>query len=63
MDETLARVALDLSGRPYLYWDVQFPTQKLGDFDTELFKEWFRAFAQATGATLHVEVLHGDNSH
>ena len=63
MDETLARVALDLSGRPYLYWDVEFPTQKLGDFDTELFKEWFRAFAQASGATLHVEVLHGENSH
>jgi imidazoleglycerol-phosphate dehydratase len=63
MDETLARVAIDLSGRPYLYWDVAFPTQKIGDFDTELFKEWFRAFAQAAGATLHVEVLHGENSH
>lgn len=63
MDETLARVAIDLSGRPYLYWDVHFPTQKIGDFDTELFKEWFRAFAQAAGATLHVEVLHGENSH
>ncbi len=63
MDETLARVAIDLSGRPYLYWDVAFPTQKIGEFDTELFKEWFRAFAQAAGATLHVEILHGENSH
>jgi len=63
MDETLARVALDFSGRSYLHWDVPFPTQKIGSFDTELFKEWFRAFAQASGATLHVEVLHGENSH
>lgn len=63
MDEALTRVAIDLSGRPFLSWDVAFPTQKVGDFDTELFKEWFRAFAQASGATLHVDNLKGDNSH
>lgn len=63
MDEALTRVAIDLSGRPYLSWGVEFPTQKVGDFDTELFKEWFRAFAQASGATLHVDNLKGENSH
>ncbi len=63
MDETLTRVALDLSNRPYLIWKVRFPTPKLGDMDTELFKEWFQAFAQAAGATLHVENLYGENSH
>lgn len=63
MDEALTRVAIDLSGRPYLSWGVAFPTQKLGEFDTELFKEWFRAFAQASGATLHVDSLKGENSH
>jgi len=63
MDETLTRVALDLSNRPYLIWNVAFPTQKLGAFDTELFKEWFQAFAQSAGATLHVENLYGLNSH
>ena len=63
MDEALTRVAIDLSGRPYLSWGVDFPTQKVGDFDTELFKEWFRAFAQASGATLHVDNLKGENSH
>ncbi|MCR9071019.1 MAG: imidazoleglycerol-phosphate dehydratase HisB [Alphaproteobacteria bacterium] len=63
MDEALTRVAIDLSGRPYLSWGVVFPTQKVGDFDTELFKEWFRAFAQASGATLHVDNLKGENSH
>ncbi len=63
MDEALTRVAIDLSGRPYLSWDVALPTQKLGDMDTELFKEWFRAFAQAAGATLHVDGLKGENSH
>ncbi|MEQ8398981.1 imidazoleglycerol-phosphate dehydratase HisB [Thalassobaculum sp.] len=63
MDEALTRVALDLSGRPYLSWDVAMPTQKLGDMDTELFKEWFRAFAQAAGATLHVDSLKGENTH
>lgn len=63
MDETLTRVALDLSNRPCLIWKVDFPTPKLGDFDTELFKEWFAAFAQSAGATLHVENLYGANSH
>lgn len=63
MDEALTRVAIDLSGRPYLSWDVTMPTQKLGDMDTELFKEWFRAFAQAAGATLHVDSLKGENTH
>jgi imidazoleglycerol-phosphate dehydratase len=63
MDEALTRVALDLSGRPHLSWDVAMPTQKLGDMDTELFKEWFRAFAQAAGATLHVDSLKGENTH
>ncbi|MDF1794756.1 MAG: imidazoleglycerol-phosphate dehydratase HisB [Thalassobaculaceae bacterium] len=63
MDEALTRVAIDLSGRPYLSWGVSFPTQKVGTFDTELFMEWFRAFAQAAGATLHVDNLKGENSH
>ncbi|WP_420563250.1 imidazoleglycerol-phosphate dehydratase HisB [Thalassobaculum sp.] len=63
MDEALTRVAIDLSGRPFLSWGVDFPTQKVGTFDTELFKEWFRAFAQASGATLHVDNLKGENSH
>ena len=63
MDETLTRVALDLSNRPYLVWKVAMPRPKLGDFDTELFKEWFHAFAQNAGATLHVENLYGENTH
>lgn len=63
MDETLTRVSIDLSGRPYLVWKVNFTKPKLGDFDTELFKEWFAAFAQASGATLHVENLYGENNH
>ena len=63
MDETLTRVAIDLSNRPYLIWKVHFTRDKLGDMDTELFKEWFQAFAQAAGATLHVECLYGDNNH
>jgi len=63
MDETLTRVALDVSGRPYLIWRVKFPTQKVGAFDTELFREWFQAFAQNAGVTLHVENLYGENSH
>ena len=63
MDETLTRVSIDLSGRPYLIWKVNFTKPKLGDFDTELFKEWFAAFAQAAGATLHVENLYGENNH
>ena len=63
MDETLTRVALDVSGRPYLIWRVKFPTEKLGQMDTELFREWFQAFAQNAGITLHVENLYGENSH
>ena len=63
MDETLSRVALDISARPYLIWRVDFSKPKLGDMDTELFKEWFQAFAQAAGITLHVENLYGANNH
>ncbi|UTW51748.1 imidazoleglycerol-phosphate dehydratase HisB [bacterium SCSIO 12827] len=63
MDETLSRIAIDLSNRPYLIWRVNFSKPKLGDMDTELFKEWFQAFAQAAGATLHVENLYGENNH
>jgi imidazoleglycerol-phosphate dehydratase len=63
MDETLTRVAIDLSNRPYLIWKVNFSRDKLGTMDTELFKEWFQAFAQAAGATLHVECLYGENNH
>jgi imidazoleglycerol-phosphate dehydratase len=63
MDETLTRVALDASNRPYLIWKVQFSKPKLGEMDTELFKEWFQAFAQAAGLTLHVENLYGENNH
>ena len=63
MDETLSRVALDISARPYLVWRVTFSRPKLGEMDTELFKEWFHAFAQAAGITLHVENLYGENSH
>src|SRR5690606_3239267 len=63
MDETLTRVAIDLSNRPYLVWKVEFVRDKVGDMDTELFKGWFQAFAQAAGATLHVECLYGENNH
>lgn len=63
MDETLTRVALDVSNRPYLIWKVDFSRDKLGDFDTELFKEWFQAFAFNAGLTLHVETLYGTNNH
>ena len=63
MDETLTRVALDCSNRPYLIWKVKVPKPKLGEMDTELFKEWFQAFAQSAGVTLHVENLYGENSH
>ena len=63
MDETLTRVAIDLSNRPYTVWKVGFTRPKLGDMDTELFREWFHAFAQAAGATLHVETLYGENNH
>jgi len=63
MDETLSRVALDASNRPYLIWKVAFTRAKLGEMDTELFREWFQAFAQAAGLTLHVENLYGVNNH
>ena len=63
MDETCTRVSLDVSQRPYLIWKVAFTKPKLGDMDTELFKEWFQAFAQAAGITLHIENLYGENNH
>ena len=63
MDETCTRVSLDVSQRPYLIWQVAFSKPKLGDMDTELFKEWFQAFAQAAGVTLHIENLYGENNH
>jgi imidazoleglycerol-phosphate dehydratase len=63
MDETLTRVSLDASNRPYLVWKVTFSRPKLGEMDTELFKEWFQAFAQSAGVTLHVENIYGENNH
>lgn len=63
MDETLTRTALDISGRPYLIWRVAFPAEKIGAMDTELFREFFQAFAQNSGITLHMEALYGENSH
>ena len=63
MDETCSRVSLDVSQRPYLIWKVDFTKPKLGDMDTELFKEWFQAFAQSAGITLHVENMYGENNH
>ena len=63
MDETLSRVVVDCSNRPYLVWKVKLNKPKLGEMDTELFKEWFQAFAQNAGITLHVENLYGDNCH
>jgi imidazoleglycerol-phosphate dehydratase len=63
MDETLVRAALDLSGRPFLVWNVEMPTSKIGTFDTELVREFFTAFAMNGGITLHVEKLAGLNSH
>jgi len=63
MDETLTRVSLDISNRPYLIWNVDLKVEKLGEMDTELFKEWFQAFAQSAGITLHVENIYGENSH
>ncbi|HEY4636591.1 MAG TPA: imidazoleglycerol-phosphate dehydratase HisB [Rhodospirillales bacterium] len=63
MDETLSRVTLDISNRPYLIWRVKFSKPKLGEMDTELFKEWFQAFAQHSGITLHVENIYGENNH
>jgi imidazoleglycerol-phosphate dehydratase len=63
MDEALIRIAIDVSGRPYLAWRVDFPSTKIGNFDTELVGEWFRAFAMNANVTLHVERLSGENSH
>jgi len=63
MDETLTRVAIDVSNRPYLIWKVNLKVEKLGEMDTELFKEWFQAFSQSAGITLHIENIYGDNSH
>ena len=63
MDGTLTRVALDVSGRPFLVWKVEFTRDKVGEMDTELFREWFQAFAMNAGITLHVENAYGDNNH
>jgi imidazoleglycerol-phosphate dehydratase len=63
MDEALTRAAIDVSGRPFLIWKVDFSRPKIGEFDTELVREWFQAFAMNAGVTLHVETLHGDNCH
>jgi len=63
MDETLSRIVVDFSNRPYLVWRVKIPKQKVGEMDTELFKEWFQAFAQTAGITLHIENFYGENSH
>ncbi len=63
MDEALTRCAIDISGRPFLVWQVDFPNQKVGDFDTELFQEFFQAFAMNAGITMHVANLYGSNGH
>lgn len=63
MDGTLTRVAIDVSGRPFLVWNVAFTRDKVGEMDTELFREWFQAFAMNAGVTLHVENFYGDNNH
>ena len=63
MDETLTEVVIDASNRPYLVWKVSFTKPKLGEMDTELFREWFQAFAQAAGITLHVRNVYGENNH
>ena len=63
LDEALTRVAVDCSNRPYLVWKVDFSRPKLGEMDTELFREWFQAFAQAAGLTMHVDNLYGENNH
>ncbi len=63
MDEALTRAAIDVSGRPFLVWKVAFTRDKVGDFDTELFREFFQAFAQNAGITLHLENLYGENNH
>ena len=63
MDETLSRIVIDISGRPVLVFKVEFPRHKIGEFDTELVREWFHAFSMNAGVTLHVETLYGENSH
>jgi imidazoleglycerol-phosphate dehydratase len=63
MDETLTRVALDISGRPWLVWKTAFTVSRLGELDTELIEHWFHSFAQTAGITLHVETLYGTNNH
>jgi imidazoleglycerol-phosphate dehydratase len=63
MDGSLTRAAIDVSGRPFLVWKVEFTRDKVGEMDTELFREWFQAFAMNAGITLHVENLYGDNNH
>jgi len=63
MDDTLARAAIDISGRPFLVFQVVFPREKIGTFDTELVREWFQAFAMNAGVTLHVATLYGENAH
>ncbi|MGP3695808.1 imidazoleglycerol-phosphate dehydratase HisB [Rhodobacter sp. NSM] len=63
MDDALVRAALDLSGRPFLVWNLPFPTEKIGSFDTELVREFFQALSTHGGITLHVDMLHGLNSH
>jgi len=63
MDETLTRAAVDVSGRPFLVWDVVFSAPKIGDYDTELFREFFQAFSQHAGITLHVTNHYGENNH
>jgi len=63
MDETLARVALDISGRPYFVWKAGFTQEKLGELDTELIEHWFHSIGQAVGITLHIELLYGTNNH
>ncbi|MCK0098358.1 imidazoleglycerol-phosphate dehydratase HisB [Qipengyuania sp. S6317L1] len=63
MDETLSRVALDISGRPYCVWNARFSQEKLGEWDTELIQHWFESVAQSAGLTLHLELLYGTNNH
>lgn len=63
MDETLSRVALDISGRPYFVWKAGFTHERLGEMDTELFEHWFHSIADAVGLTLHIELLYGKNNH
>jgi imidazoleglycerol-phosphate dehydratase len=63
MDETLTRVALDISGRPFLVWKTEFSQKRLGEMDTEMFEHFFHSFAQTAGLTLHIETLYGSNNH